>query len=727
MKMMSHKIALIIFFIFVLIVNGLSQKYYFVESSILTLNNGLVSRQIILPSENQAKFKTRQFDLKDDEQGFLLKENREFQFEINQKKWDGNSDWKLIAVNNLTDETGGNGVEVILQPKNSENQFQIKVKYLLFPDLPIVKKSIGFDNIGNQEIAIESLDVENISNNFGTTHSLIYHNYGRNKTMNGYSGNYYDPVVILHDNSQWRGIVLGNEAPGVLKKTTVNLDGKTLAVGMNHSNEEAPFCKYLAAGEKWESPASFVGLYKNSSNASDHLNGMVADYVRKHLGARVYKLDQIPTSVYNTWAPFRGDMTTNSVIDVAKNAAECGFQYFVVDAGWNTIDGNATNTGDKDLDWILNLGDWVVDSTKFPNGLQEVFTEVEKLGMKPGLWISIATATKNARVFREHPDWFVKDKNGDFAFLHDESGNPNQATACLAGPYYDYIRDAIIKMVTELNLGYIKLDLSIVTSAYTFNAENTGCYATNHFHHKNHKDSYLAIYERCFQMFDEIHEKAPNLYIDCTFETMGKLQLIDFAMCKYAEGNWLSNIDDFAPKGSWRVRQLAWWRSPSIPAASLVIGNLRVDDPNYKQAMMSLSGNMPIMLGDTRVLSKETKRELKIWTNWMAEMEAKHGIMKFRQDLQGFGEPTWGSWDGFSRINTDTKSGGIVGVFRQDAVESSRLITVNNLEPNAIYQILKPDEKKLAKITGEKLGTEGFPVSSTEKIEGFLFEIKRVD
>jgi alpha-galactosidase len=159
----------------------------------------------------------------------------------------------------------------------------------------------------------------------------------------------------------------------------------------------------------------------------------------------------------------------------------------------------------------------------------------------------------------------------------------------------------------------------------------------------------------------------------------------------------------------------------------LVIGNLRVDDPNYKKAMMSLSGNMPIMLGDTRVLSKETKRELKIWTNWMAEMEAKHGIMKFRQDLQGFGEPAWGSWDGFSRINTDTKSGGIVGVFRQDAVESSRLITVKNLEPNAIYQILTPDGKKFAKITGEKLGTEGFPVSSTEKIEGFLFEIKRVD
>ncbi len=143
--------------------------------------------------------------------------------------------------------------------------------------------------------------------------------------------------------------------------------------------------------------------------------------------------------------------------------------------------------------------------------------------------------------------------------------------------------------------------------------------------------------------------------------------------------------------------------------------------------MYSLSGNMPIMLGDTRGLSKATKNDIKSWTNWMAKMEEKHGIMKFRQDLPGFGQPAWGSWDGFSRINTDTKSGGIVGVFRQDAVESNRTVTVKGLDAKSKYQVLTPDGKKLAQLTGEKLETEGFQVSSSEKIEGFLFEIKRVD
>lgn len=152
MKYISYKIALFIFCQFLLIINGFSQKYYSVDGNNLILNNGLVKRQITLPAENQANFKTAFFDLKDDEQGFLLKENHEFQFHINQKKWNGNSDWELIGVNDISDETGGNGAEVILQPKNSKNQFQIKVKYLLFPYLPIVKKAIVFENVGDNEI-----------------------------------------------------------------------------------------------------------------------------------------------------------------------------------------------------------------------------------------------------------------------------------------------------------------------------------------------------------------------------------------------------------------------------------------------------------------------------------------------------------------------------------------------------------------------------------------------
>jgi alpha-galactosidase len=36
-------------------------------------------------------------------------------------------------------------------------------------------------------------------------------------------------------------------------------------------------------------------------------------------------------------------------------------------------------------------------------------------------------------------------------------------------------------------------------------------------------------------------------------------------------------------------------------------------------------------------------------------MENRYSIMSYRQDLPGFGEPKEGMWDGFSRINTESK------------------------------------------------------------------------
>jgi len=46
------------------------------------------------------------------------------------------------------------------------------------------------------------------------------------------------------------------------------------------------------------------------------------------------------------------------------------------------------------------------------------------------------------------------------------------------------------------------------------------------------------------EMFDELHQEAPELFIDCSFETGGKLHMMDYSIAKHAEGNWLSNIED---------------------------------------------------------------------------------------------------------------------------------------------------------------------------------------
>ena len=102
--------------------------------------------------------------------------------------------------------------------------------------------------------------------------------------------------------------------------------------------------------------------------------------------------------------------------------------------------------------------------------------------------------------------------------------------------------------------------------------------------------------------------------------------------------------------------------------------------------------------------------------------------MSYRQDLSGFGEPREGCWDGFQRINSETRSGGIIGIFRHGAAEIQRNVVVRNLDPNAAYQIKEaPTGNKLFTLTGKDLAEMGFPVKLNKLYDGALFEVCKVN
>jgi alpha-galactosidase len=100
--------------------------------------------------------------------------------------------------------------------------------------------------------------------------------------------------------------------------------------------------------------------------------------------------------------------------------------------------------------------------------------------------------------------------------------------------------------------------------------------------------------------------------------------------------------------------------------------------------------------------------------------------MLFRQDLPGFGEPASGHWDGFQRINTATKSGGIVGVFKHNAMENERTIMVKLLDPGQTYVVKKAVTGQIiTSMTGEELQCKGFRLTLNEPYDATLLEVTR--
>jgi alpha-galactosidase len=161
-----------------------------------------------------------------------------------------------------------------------------------------------------------------------------------------------------------------------------------------------------------------------------------------------------------------------------------------------------------------------------------------------------------------------------------------------------------------------------------------------------------------------------------------------------------------------------------IPPECLSIGDLKMDYPDTDLLMSTMSGTFPVMLGDPRKLPAEQRARYMRWARWLGEAQKKHDYLMYRQDLAGYGEPMEGAWGGFQRINTNTKSRGIVGVFRQGAKESRRLVFVEGLKSDATYEVRRaPEGTLVVKLTGKALAEEGFPVEFEKLYDGADFEI----
>lgn len=681
-----------------------AQPFALWTKSELKLNNGIVERTIKLPA-NKGNFITSLYKPVQGDFDYFTTSSTDFQFEINNKIYSGRTNWILKDVVKCSDAASGEGASVILTDENKKTE--LTIQFLLYPGLPVIRKKLLIRNLSSETIKLESVDVEkfDITEYWATTFSWVCHDYGRRRSIGPYDGNMQDALIIVHNSDKQQGIVIGNEAPGVIKHTSVFWSERAICSGFTHKDARYPFRKYIKKGETFETDQVFTMVYNNHKDPDEILNTSVPQFVRNHLGTKLSALQQKPTFVYNTWEPFGTNINEKLIMELAKSAADAGMKEFVIDDGWEA-----------------NFGDWEIDKKKFPNGLKPVFAYIKSLGMKPGLWISIGSASPKSKVFKAHPEWFVRDKKGNFNSLHWPSDN-DRYTACFSTGWHNYIKNILLKLALDYGLEYMKLDFAVVTSPYVFDSELTGCYASNHPGHRDHNESFYANYEQVWKLFDEMHAAKPGLFIDCTFETMGGLQLIDYSMLKHAEGNWLSNFNGPGEKVDLRIRNMAWWRSPAIPSTALVIGNPEMQDSGWELHMKSLAGALPIMLGDPRKLSATDLLKYRVFADWFQLIENRYVIMSFRQDLPGFGEPMEGSWDGFQRINTETQNGGIIGVFRHGATETKRLITVRGLDPLRHYEVKQMDGKIIAEGSSKELFEKGFEVVLNNLYDGVLFEI----
>ena len=59
-----------------------------------------------------------------------------------------------------------------------------------------------------------------------------------------------------------------------------------------------------------------------------------------------------------------------------------------------------------------HMGDWLEQTKKFKHQMKDICLNIRNEGFEPAMWVAPFIASEKSRVFKNNPDWFIKDENG---------------------------------------------------------------------------------------------------------------------------------------------------------------------------------------------------------------------------------------------------------------------------------------------------------------------------
>lgn len=163
----------------------------------------------------------------------------------------------------------------------------------------------------------------------------------------------------------------------------------------------------------------------------------------------------------NTWEAVYFDHNFETLTKLADVAAYVGVERFVLDDGW--FSGRRNDTA--------GLGDWIVDSSVWPNGLTPLINHVKSLGMEFGIWCEPEMVNPNSNLYRQHPDWV----------LHSGASTPitgrNQLVLDMSkNEVRKYLFNCISQLLDAHDISYVKWDHNRDLVASPAHAQTLGTY-----------------------------------------------------------------------------------------------------------------------------------------------------------------------------------------------------------------------------------------------------------
>ena len=414
----------------------------------------------------------------------------------------------------------------------------------------------------------------------------------------------------------------------------------------------------LEVGQEFQTPEVVMVYSPNGLTGMSHI---YHDLYRERLCRGTHRDKERPILI-NNWEATYFDFNEEKIKDIAKESSKLGIELFVLDDGW---------FGKRNND-DCSLGDWFVNEEKLKGGLNSLATDINKMGMKFGLWFEPEMISPKSKLYEEHPDWCI----------HIDGRLRSEARKQLILDLSrDEVCEAVIEMLTNVlksaPIEYVKWDMNR-------NMTEIGSPAWPAKKQKEVAHRYML---GLYKILENLTANFPNILFESCSGGGGRF---DGGMLYYMPQTWTSDDTD-------AIERLKIQEGTSLVYPIITMGSHVSAVPNHQvhritplhtRGVVAMAGSFGYELDVTKMTDEE-KEEVK------SQVEIYKGIRKTVQfgDLYRLKSAFDSNECAWMNISKDKKN--LVVSYVKKYAEANVLpkrLKLKALDENSLYEVIETGE-----------------------------------
>ncbi|MGL4374529.1 MAG: alpha-galactosidase, partial [Turicibacter sp.] len=408
--------------------------------------------------------------------------------------------------------------KLVIHLADNHYAFHIDLHYKVYPEHDLIERFVSIKNKSEDVIEVEQIQSAqfhipyqhlNFSNTHGHWGNELQRftqkvNYGKIKIENrrGISTHNHNPFFILDKDATevsgevfYGALKLSGNFSGVVEQTQY---GETLVqMGINDHD----FKLELQPGATFTTPGLIAGYSNQGFEVMSHnLHAYANDFVLR---------DGLRPVLYNSWEATEFEVTCEEQIKLAQKAHDIGAELFVVDDGWF---GQRHSIHD-------GLGDWYVNTDKFPNGLNPLIEAVKNMDMMFGIWIEPEMVNPLTQLYKDHPEWIYQ-----FETRTSDTSRGQYVLNVTKPEVKQFIYDMIDDLLSTYDIDYIKWDANRPISQSSIQ-----------------QDIWYNHIQAVYEIVIELKKKYPNVLFEACASGGGR---VDYGILGIFDDFWTSDNTD---------------------------------------------------------------------------------------------------------------------------------------------------------------------------------------